>query len=447
MMKSNDDEEFHKFFDSIGLDSWIEPLKNVGVSSLKFLYINFNDIINDDNDDEILNSLRTNRLHVKIILKRLKDKFDSNNNDLPNVNTSILNTSTLNTSNVNTSLSSSSFDTTQVETPNKRPKRKCAKKSKSPSQCNGLSTPEQANDSTQKSEHKFPQTTVMQASILNANIEGIYYEEKLIPKPNGGHEEFIKIFVPEPVEPKKQRFLDDWHQYGQIRFFDAANYQPNLPQILHEFMAKVIATIEPIPQKEFDQMKELLSMTLFQDLQHYFIWRLPTRFLHTVCDRLIQMYPMWDDGSPTKTETIKKRILDKYMHFRRYKIAPDWVEHRYIMLKNEIENGVLPNGGKKRGRLIPPKPPAVDIDSELDTSTTTTTTNVVCTPSIMDIADTDQSLNITANESVDNVATAASDDAAGDNGCIVDNVNNKNVDNQSMTIDLELLENIKTEFE
>lgn len=116
----------------------------------------------------------------------------------------------------------------------------------------------------------------------------------------------------------------------------------------------------------------------------------------------------------------------------------------------EIENGVLPNGGKKRGRLIPPKPPAVDIDSELDTTTTTTTTNVVCTPSIMDIADNDQSLNITANESVDNVATAASDDATavGDNGCIVDNnVNNKNVDNQPMTIDLELLENIKTEFE
>lgn len=28
MMKSNDDEEFHKFFDSIGLDSWIEPLKS-----------------------------------------------------------------------------------------------------------------------------------------------------------------------------------------------------------------------------------------------------------------------------------------------------------------------------------------------------------------------------------------------------------------------------------
>ena len=111
----------------------------------------------------------------------------------------------------------------------------------------------------------------------------------------------------------------------------------------------------------------------------------------------------------------------------------------------EIENGVLPNGGKKRGRLIPPKPPAVDIDSELDTSTTTTTTNVVCTPSIMDIAD--QSLNITANESVDNVA-ASDDAAAGDNGCIVDNnVNDKNVDNQPMTIDLELLENIKTEFE
>ncbi|OTF76966.1 hypothetical protein BLA29_009447, partial [Euroglyphus maynei] len=161
------------------------------------------------------------------------------------------------------------------------------------------------NDTSQKSEsesNRYPNPTVMQASILNANIEGVYCEEKLVSKPDGSQEEFIKIYAPEPVDPKKERFLDDWNQYGQIRFFDVANYRPVLPKILTDFIAKVeTSDKDAISTKEFDQMKDLLGVTIFQDLQHYFIWRLPTRFLHTVCDRIIQMYPILDDGSPTKT--------------------------------------------------------------------------------------------------------------------------------------------------
>ncbi|KAH7639842.1 hypothetical protein HUG17_3875 [Dermatophagoides farinae] len=414
MMKSNADKEFVDFFDSIGLESWIEPLKNAGVSSLKFLYVNFLDIINDvDYGDMAINSLRQNRLHVKIILKRLKDKFESN------VNTSIVDT--------------------PVESSNKQfsPQPSSSKKIKISSQ-NGWSTAR----NRQKFESKLTQATVMQASILNANIEGIYCEEKLTPKPDGSHEVFIKIFAPKPENPKKERFLDDWNQY--------ATYQPILPQVIHDFMDKVNANIVPISQKEFDHMKETLSLALFQDLQHYFIWRLPPRFLYTVCDRLIQMYPMWDDGSPTKTETIKKRLLDKYMHFRRFKIPPDWVEHKYIMLKNgmkilliecddgdmfndfhfkklnlkDVDNCVLPNGGKKRGRIIQPKPPIVTTEENdttvvigQDNNNNNTSVDVLNRSSISNIIDSSQNASIGGGD------VNVGDDDGGGSGDIIIQIN------------------------
>lgn len=225
-------------------------------------------------------------------MKRLKDKFESN------VNTSIVDTP-VESSNKQFSPQPSSSKKIKISSQNRWSTARNRQKS-------DKSDPNISNifiwqSSGQKFESKLTQATVMQASILNANIEGIYCEEKLTPKPDGSHEVFIKIFAPKPENPKKERFLDDWNQYGQIRFFDTATYQPILPQVIHDFMDKVNANIVPVSQKEFDHMKEILSLALFQDLQHYFIWRLPPRFLYTVCDRLIQMYPMWDDGSPTKT--------------------------------------------------------------------------------------------------------------------------------------------------
>lgn len=141
--------------------------------------------------------------------------------------------------------------------------------------------------------------TQSQANPPNADI---ILEEKYIEFENAT-EKLIKLNVPAPLEPKKNRFLEDWQIYGQIRFFDTANYNPEIPKNIVDYMETMVTSNRQcsLGGKDYDAIKELLCEHLYQDLMRYFIWRVPIRFLHTVCDRLINLHPIWDDGTPTKT--------------------------------------------------------------------------------------------------------------------------------------------------